>query len=203
MKIEKANVARAGHIPLDDVDERPARPGRLAATIEQAVGVVVLAAGDGTLKRHLAVFSDEVLELGIALSDRLDVPLLWNQYVVKPVVFHISRACDAMVDKIAIEIDVVLSDAPQPGEAVRVDGMNKHQSDVLGDRTGLARGEQSGQHPRSAEPLDTVGRRIEQQHAACVGTAEARDVGEDGRSVGCGRRVLERLDDGAGSRRGR
>ena len=80
---------------------------------------------------------------------------------MEPVVFCVPCARHIVVDEVAVEIDIVLGYAPKPGKAVRVDGMNQHQPNVVGEGPGLARGEQSGQHARSAEAFDAVGRRVE------------------------------------------
>ena len=62
----------------------------------------------------------------------------------------------AVVEEVAVEVDVVLVDAPRPGEAPRVDGVDEHQRDVVGQALRQAAAQQEGLDAGAAEALDAV-----------------------------------------------
>ena len=90
-----------------------------------------------------------------------------------------------MVEEIAVEVDIVLGDAAQPREAVRVDGMDQNDPRVRRKRGSF--GEKADLDRRSRESFHAVGARVDQQNACGVARAEQRDIGRQ-RSVTARRR---------------
>ena len=104
-----------------------------------------------------------------------------------------------MIEKVAIEIDIVLGPAQPPGEAVGIDRMHHQHGDVgrQSPRTALA--DPCKLRRRSAISFGTMHATAVEQHRSGIRGAEPRRVGEKWRQLRTLRmRVFMRRDAGAG-----
>ena len=146
------------------------------AAEKKSVGERVLAAGDRRLECALAVFRD----VG---ADRLLVflrrgPGRGKQQRMHLRVRFVGRQRHREVAEVAIEIDVVLVDAPAMGKAVRIDRVHEQHGDARRARRAheLVVVQEPDLHPGTAVAFDAVRGRRQHQHGVGVRRAEQRDV---------------------------
>jgi hypothetical protein len=162
----------------------------------------VLAARQRPVRRLDAVLALEGLDGGRQAGDAALRQCRRVQDRVEPIVVGIVGMRRAVVEEVAVEVDVVLVHPPQPGEAVWVEGVHQHQRDAGRPAGGEAVVEQEALDAGAAQPLDAVRTRGNQQHPRCVGRAEPGDVEEQRRTVGAGQRMAMGVNLGAGRRGG-
>jgi hypothetical protein len=199
VEIEDRDPAGVAEVRLHDRAQRPLRPHWREATEEDPARVAILADAHRGLQPVEAVGARVLQELGRGPGLRGLVPLRRHQCLGELVVPGVLRHTADEVDAVAIEIDVVLVHAPDPREAVRVDGV--HQDDAEAGREIHAVTEPRALAQRTRESLDTVGPRDDQQPVGGIGRSEHRDVGGEDAAVGARVRMRVAQDPGAGGMR--
>ena len=177
--------------------EGAVRPGGLAASVVDAVRVPVLALVHRLAHRDLAVPVVERADGGLVALVSAVVPDLRHQVLdqlLEQVVLRVATAF--VIHEVAVQIDVVLVLAPQPGHPVGVEGVDQQQRGV-GRRLGRPRvAQQADLDPRARESLHPVGRGGHDDHVPGVGPADQGGVREQrlalrtgvGIAVACHRR---------------
>ena len=150
-----------------------------------------LAAADDALQRPEAVCIRVVCQRSMGTRDRRVIPGGGHQGVGKPVVLRRRGvgAAVAVVDEVAVQVDVVLGHAAQPGETVRIDRVNEDHggATVVPQHRGMI--EQSDLNTGAAEALGTVGAGHDEHDAFGAGRAEVGDVGIQGLATWSARRI--------------
>ncbi len=190
MVVDHREGARASDVVGEDAHQRLARPGRGGAAVEDAVRVVVLPAAHRPLKRRGAFAGDELVEAAARRRLARLAPFARTDRLVQLLVAVVARQRLAVVDEVAVEVDILLGDAADPGEAVRVDGVDGDQRRAPRQLAGEAVLERADLDARAAEPLGAMRRRDGEEHARRVLRAEYRDIGGQLLAVRPPRRVL-------------
>ena len=194
VKVDPAQPAAALAVLAQHLAQREVAPGGRRAAVEDAAGVVVLAARDGLLQGALAVRLHVGAEPG--RGRRVGGPDLGHDEVGDVVVGRVARRLGGEIVEVAVEVDVLVRRPPPPGEAPWVEAM-----DVEHGHAGLAGGavpglvfEEGNLHARAAEALDPVaGAADHEQRLGMVGAVTDHVHGQH-LAVAAGQRVHPRLD---------
>src|SRR5664280_1036570 len=156
VQIDPGEPGAAGGVIAEYLAQGLIAPGRRRAAEEEAVGMVVLAAGDGLLQRALAAFGDEAVERD---HGRLvGWPGFGNDQRRELVVGGVALRPDAEVAEIAIEVDVLVGGAAPPRKSIGVERVDVEHGDA-GIVCSLVPGgvfEQRTLHAGAAEAFDAV-----------------------------------------------
>ncbi|CFW01904.1 Protein of uncharacterised function (DUF2817) [Bordetella pertussis] len=142
-----------------------------------------LAAREGVVQAVFAVAGREILHGLLGGRHRGAAPVLAQQLRMQDGVIRVGGVRLAVVDEVAVQVDIVLGGAAQVREPPRVDGVHHDDRHV-----GVQRRRAVAQHPadlrgRAEKTLQPVGAADRQQPARCVGAAKARDIGMQGPAV--------------------
>src|SRR5690606_14366608 len=177
--------------PVADQPEYPAGGGLAAgAPVLHAGGEAVLALRHRLLEGALAVARYPFAQ---GLEARLLACRLEVGRIEQGVHLHVGIARLALeaLAEIAVEIDVVLVDASQPGEAVGIERMHHEHRAVGGQAQG---GESPRQHPmlyrRPGEALDAV--QAAREHDGAPGPARAEHAAVDRQGLALGTPYADR-----------
>ena len=157
----------------------------------------VLAAGPGLFEADRAMAVAIGGDAGIGLGERLRVERARHEGRRQFVIAGVFRQWAAEIDAVAVEVDPLLGRPAQPGETMRVDGMDDERGGRGTEPFRPAGEEPVGGGSRSAEALDAMRRRNQDQNVARVARPEP---------VGLGRQQLALRTDirvGIGDRRRR
>ena len=135
--VDEADMAGGLQAVLDDVLQRDPRPGRLDAAVEDAMRMAVLAAGDGLLHGHPAMLLGVSHQRPVGPGLRLLGPFRRADSVGEGVIGLVGREV-VEVHPVAVQVHIVVGDAPAPGKAMGVDGVDE-QDGHAGRRAGYAR----------------------------------------------------------------
>jgi hypothetical protein len=117
------------------------------------------------------------------------------------VVAGVRRLGIAVVDEVAVEVDIVLGHAPHMREAIGVDRVDEQDRGV--GRQALGGGEPGHLDARPAEPFRAMGAGHHDHQAACIRAAEQGDIGRQLLARGAGGRIaMGHHLQATGSRRG-
>ncbi len=183
---------------LQHVAQRLLAPGGVAAAVEQAFGVFVLAGGNGSLQAAFAV------PFGVGGQAGFDFgrgrPGGGHQPVRDLVVAWVARQRPVEVVPVAIQVHVLVRGAAQPRKAPGVERVQVQKGHArLGGRGMKAGvGEQCVLHARTAEAFHAMAGAADDEQARRVDGAVARHVHGQRFSVAAQQRVAVRLHDQAG-----
>ena len=164
MQVDEGRMADTRSLPAQDLAQGPVGPDRRAAAIEHALGIAILARGDGALKRHDAMALAIGLQRGIGRRLAVD-PVARADRLAQLVIGGIDRMRPRVIDEIAVEIDIVLGHPAHPGEAAGVDGMDQKDRRAAGHLRRQPALQQPHLEPRAAEAFDAMGPRHDDQQA--------------------------------------
>ena len=185
------DLARASSFLNDAISVRLDQVGAWPPK-KRPLGSVYCPPGDGALQRLGAV-------LGGVGGQRRDgggpariAPVLRHDRVPQLVIGGIGGIGLRMVDEVAVEVDIVLGHAPYPGEAMRVDGVDRGQRRAARHLLDHAVGEPGHLAQRAAEALDAVRARDRHEDALGIRRSPPRDIGEQPLGIRPAQRMLQR-----------
>ena len=180
MVVDHRDLPGRGERVPEQVEQQPMGPGRRVAAEEDPLGVAVLPTGHRLLQGARAVGLGVGVERRLGLGDHRVVPFLGADRLLQRGVALVDRVGGAVVDEVAVEVDVVLGHPAQPGEAVGVDRVDLQQRRVRWHLLVKAALQPADLDAGTAESLGAVGRREGDEHGAGVARAEPGGVGEEG-----------------------
>ena len=161
-------------------------PGGRVAAVEDAVGVRVLPATDGALVGREAVLGNVGRDATVRGLPRRPVPVGREQQRMNRVVIGLLRVGPAVVDEVAVEVDVVLGHPPRVGEAVGVHRMNQEQATLLRPFADDGLAQEADLAARAQESLHAVGRGGDDVKQLGIRRPEPRDIGIERAAVRSG-----------------
>jgi hypothetical protein len=157
------------------VREPAVRPDGPGPAVEHTGRVRVLTPADHLLQAFEAHLLGVCQQCQRGRLLGLVVPTFGHEQVGDPAVVLVGRRWLIPVDEVAVEVDVVLVDAPHPGEPVGIEGVDQRDAHIGRTVSGVVCQPVVLQR-RAGEPFDTVGARHHDQDARRVVGAERGDI---------------------------
>ena len=193
VQVDPAEAAAARAVLAQHLAQRLLAPGRRDAAVEQALRVVVLAAGNAPAAGLRAVLGDE--PRGRIDRRRIGRPGSRHEQRGELVVGGVARRLGGEVAEVAVQVDVLVRGPPPPGEAVGIERVDVEHGDagVVSGPVPVGVLEQRDLHAGAAEALDAM--------AGAADTSSAgRSSARRGRRPSPASRRRVRASDGRASR---
>src|SRR6185437_411765 len=166
----------------ENVLQHADRPALARAAVIDAVGIFVLALGNRLLQRKRAMALEIGDELLIGAGHRRIGNVAWRDRGRQPVIRFVRRRIGE-VDAVAVDVGIVLVDAPVPGEAIGIERVKQHDLGVFRRAPREALAQQPGLHARAEIALDAMRRRDEEKRLPGGARADDGGVEEQGLAV--------------------
>ena len=176
MEIDKDHTVRRAHFRVDHGAQRPVRPDGFEPAELHTVWMRVLAGAQRMLHRAGAMQVRIGFHRGAARRHRFRRQVGRVDDAGQFLIAGVFGMRFRVVEEVAVEVDIVLVDAPVPGEAVRVDRVNEQDGRVVGKIAAKAFRQQRCLDARAAIALDAVRSRADGQNAGCVRGSEPRHI---------------------------
>ena len=178
-------------------------PGGCGAAVKQAVGKLVLAAGDGALKGCNPMLVDVAGHSGLVGS--VGRPVIGQHQGVQGAVGLVHRQRLGKVLKVTVQVDVFLRHAALVRKTMRVEGVHIQHGHALGVSLPPPGGVAQcvDLHAAAAKALHTMAGAADNQQLLGIGRAVQHHVSGQGLAVAAGQRVRVRLHRQPGAGRSR
>ena len=179
MQVDPCQSTRRLRMRAQHLAEGLVAPGRRLAAEEQAVFELVLPSGNGSLVGRHAVRRDPRVDGFLVVRCRW--PGGWQQQRVQFGVGRIHRQRLRVVGEVAVQVDVLVGDAPSVRKAVRVQRMNIKHGDAGCARlvAPLVVVQREHLHAAAAMAFDAVACAGDHEQLLCIGCPVERDVHRD------------------------
>ena len=180
MDVDPADASTPLGVLAQDLADLQVAPGGFQAAEEQAIGMAMLATGDGLLQGLAAMACGEQHQPG-TLTDA-SRPGSGQQQVVDGTVAGVIRQGTAEIEEVAVQVDVFMGRPAYPGKTIGVQSMQVQHREAwrLGTADPSLVAQQVDLDRRATKPLDSMAAAADHHQVARVAGAGTTDIdGQD------------------------